>query len=93
MVVVQFADCVDGSWRSSPGWTGAISGFASTDSFSGQISFERPSVGGDGGCLAIGTVAGPVGSETLTWTVAGLTAVGQCAGELPRSMVLTMRRQ
>src|SRR5215831_2845168 len=42
LTVVQGGSCVDGAWNSSTSdWTGAISGFAATDSFSGQISFER----------------------------------------------------
>jgi hypothetical protein len=91
MVVVQFADCVDGSWRSADGdWTGAISGFARKDAFSGQITFERRS---GGGCLASGNVGGDVGSDTLRWTGIGATPIGQCAGSIPQSIVLTMRRQ
>lgn len=91
MVVVQFADCVDGSWRSTDGdWSGAISGFARTDAFSGQITFERRS---NGGCLASGNIGGDVGSDTLRWISIGATALGPCAGSLPQSIVLTMRRQ
>src|SRR5215471_3904626 len=42
LTVVQSGSCVDGAWSSSSSdWTGAISGFAGADSFSGQISFER----------------------------------------------------
>ena len=91
MVVVQFADCVDGSWKSADGdWTGAISGFARSDSFSGQITFERRS---GGGCLASGNVGGDVGSDTLRWTGIGAAPIGQCAGNIPQSIVITMRRQ
>jgi hypothetical protein len=91
MVVVQFADCVDGSWRSTDGdWTGAISGFARKDSFSGQITFERRS---NGGCLATGNVGGDVGSDTLSWIGVGATPIGQCAGNIPQSIVISMRRQ
>ena len=91
MVVVQFADCVDGSWRSSDGdWTGAISGFARKDSFSGQITFERRS---NGGCLATGNVGGDAGSDTLRWIGVGATPIGQCAGNIPQSIVINMRRQ
>ena len=91
MVVVQFADCVDGSWRSTDGdWSGAISGFARQDAFSGQITFERRS---NGGCLASGNIGGDVGSDTFRWISVGATALGPCAGTLPQSIVLTMRRQ
>jgi hypothetical protein len=91
MVVVQFGNCVDGSWKSADGdWTGAISGFAMKDSFSGQITFERRS---SGGCLASGSVAGEVASGTLRWTGAGATPIGQCAGNIPQSIVISMRRQ
>jgi hypothetical protein len=91
MVVVQFADCVDGSWRSTDGdWTGAISGVARKDSFSGQITFERRS---NGGCLATGNVGGDAGTDTLRWTGVGVTPIGQCAGSIPQSIVISMRRQ
>ena len=90
-VVVQFADCVDGSWKSADGdWTGAISGFARKDSFSGQITFERRS---NGGCLATGNVGGDVGSDTLRWNSVGATPIGVCAGSIPQSFVVNMRRQ
>jgi hypothetical protein len=91
MVVVQFADCVDGSWKSADGdWSGAISGFARADAFSGQITFERRS---NGGCLASGNIGGDVGSDTLRWISVGATPLGTCSGTLPQSIVLTMRRQ
>ena len=42
LVAVQLFDCVDGAWQSDDGeWTGAISGLATTNSFSGQVSIER----------------------------------------------------
>jgi hypothetical protein len=94
MVVVQSANCVDGSWKSSTNdWTGAISGFAGKDSYSGQMSLERPGSIASGGCLAIGNISGEVGSDTLRWTGTGVTPMGQCIGDLPRSIVITMRRQ
>jgi len=91
MVVVQFADCVDGSWKSADGdWSGAISGFARKDSFSGQITFERRS---NGGCLASGNVGGDVGSDTVRWISVGATPISPCAGSVPQSFVVNMRRQ
>lgn len=91
MVVVQFADCVDGSWKSADGdWSGAISGFARPDAFSGQITFERRS---NGGCVASGNIGGDVGSDTLRWISVGATPLGVCPGTLPQSITLTMRRQ
>jgi hypothetical protein len=91
MVVVQLSNCVDGSWKSADGeWSGAISGLAGKDSFSGDISFERRS---GGGCLATGSVTGGVGSGTLQWTSSGATPLGPCTGDLPRSIVIAMRRQ
>jgi hypothetical protein len=91
MVVVQFADCVDGSWKSADGdWTGAISGFARKDTFSGQITFERRS---GGGCVASGNVGGEVVSDTLQWMGVGASPIGQCAGNVPQSLVINMRRQ
>ena len=94
MLVVQFDNCVDGSWRSTSGdWSGAISGFAGRDFYTGQISLERPASSPDGACQAIGNVTGEAGSTTLRWTGTGLTASRPCAGELPQSIVITMRRQ
>ena len=94
MLVVQFDNCVDGSWRSTSGdWSGAISGFAGRDFYTGQISLERPASSPDGACQAIGNVTGEAGSTTLRWTGTGLTATRPCAGELPQSIVITMRRQ
>jgi hypothetical protein len=91
MVVTQFGNCVDGSWRSADGeWSGAISGFALKDSYSGQISVERRS---GGGCLAAGNVAGEVMTDTLRWTGTGATPIGPCTGDLPQQIVITMRRQ
>jgi hypothetical protein len=92
MIVVQTGNCVDGVWDSVPAeWDGAISGFAAADSFSGQISFERTTA--DGKCTAVGNITGPVGDRTLRWTSSTMNAVGQCAGDLPRSLVLTLQRQ
>jgi hypothetical protein len=94
MVVVQLANCVDGSWKSSTNeWSGAISGFAERDSYSGQMSLERPGSTASGGCLAIGNISGEVGSDTLRWTSTGVTPRGQCIGDLPQSIIITMRRQ
>lgn len=91
MVVVQFANCVDGSWKSTDGeWSGAVSGFAAKDSFSGFMSFERRS---GGSCVATGSVAGGVEPGTLRWTSSGATPLGSCTGELPRSIVIALRRQ
>ena len=93
MVVVQFGNCVDGSWRSAGGeWTGGISGLAGTNSYTGQMSFERPS-GSGGSCLARAEVSGDVGSDTLSWTGAGPAPLGPCTGDLPRSIVVNLRRQ
>jgi hypothetical protein len=88
MTVVQLANCVDGTWISSgQNSRGAISGFAGTDSFTGQLSFER------GQCSAIGTVSGEVGADTLRWTGSDLKPFGPCSDPLPQSIVVTMRRQ
>jgi hypothetical protein len=93
MTVSQGGNCVDGVWSSSmSGWTGAISGFASADAYSGQFSFERTADDG-GKCSAVGNISGPVGATTLRWTSDGLTAVGSCTGPLPQSLVLTLQRQ
>jgi hypothetical protein len=88
MIVVQLANCVDGTWSSSgQNSRGAISGFAGEASFTGQLSFER------GQCSAIGTVTGEVGADTLRWTGSDLKPIGPCSDPLPQSIVVTMRRQ
>jgi len=92
MTVVQGGNCVDGVWTSGASdWTGAISGFAGADSFSGQISFEAVTERGDR-CTAVGNTSGQVGSDTLRWTSTGFTAVGQCTGTLPNTIVISLRR-
>jgi hypothetical protein len=88
LTVVQFANCVDGSWISAgQDSRGAISGFAGKDSFSGQVSIER------GRCSAVGNITGEVGSNTLRWTGGGVTPLAPCADGLPESIVISMRRQ
>ncbi len=94
MLVVQFDNCVDGSWKSTTNdWTGAISGFAGKDSYTGQVSLERPASSPEGACSAIGNISGEVGSGTLRWTGTGMTGTRPCAGELPQSIVFSLRRQ
>src|SRR5439155_10278252 len=67
MTVVQGGNCVDGAWRASAGdWTGAISGYARTDSFAGQISVEIVADSGDR-CSGVGTTSGPVNGDSLRW--------------------------
>jgi hypothetical protein len=91
MTVVQGGNCVDGVWTSGASdWTGAISGFAGADSFSGQISFEA--VTESGRCTGVGDTSGQVGTDTLRWTSTGFTAVGQCSGTLPKTIVISLRR-
>ena len=91
--VYQATNCVDGAWsRASSGWAGAISGYAGATSYAGQFSFERTAAGG-GNCSAAGDINGPVTGNTLHWTAAGLTAVGPCAGDVPQSLVIDLRRQ
>jgi len=94
LIVAQGDSCVDGEWHDAPlDWKGAISGFASADSFSGQVSFERTTNGG-GKCQAAGSISGPVAGDTMRLTAGPLTApAGSCVGDLPASLVLTVRRQ
>jgi hypothetical protein len=91
LTVVQTGNCVDGAWiTSSSDWHGAISGLATADSFSGFLSFERSASGG-GQCNGTAAITGPAGS-TLRFTADSMTAVGACAGDLPRTIVLTLHR-
>jgi hypothetical protein len=93
LVIVQAYSCVDGDWRDATAdWKGAISGLASADSFSGQVSFERSAAGG-GKCIASGPISGTVEGDTFHWTAGTLTAAGTCNGELPQDVVLSARRQ
>jgi hypothetical protein len=92
LTVVQGGNCVDGAWKSSSGdWTGAISGYAAADSFSGQISFERSADAG-GKCTAAGMISGPAGETSLRWTSSGMDPVGSCAGDIPKGITLTLSR-
>jgi hypothetical protein len=91
ILAFQSGTCVDGAWRTEPpDWTGAISGVADVGSFSGSVSFERPA-DGPGKCGGIATFAGQVGPDTIRWTSDGFT--GACAGGLPQSVTITLRRQ
>ncbi|HEY3883877.1 MAG TPA: hypothetical protein VGL62_01620 [Vicinamibacterales bacterium] len=93
MTIVQTSSCVDGAWKDAAGqWTGAISGWATTDSFSGQISFERTADGG-GTCSAVGNAEGAIGNDGIHWTVDAFTSSGACAGDLPQSTVITLQHQ
>jgi hypothetical protein len=92
LTVVQTGNCVDGGWLSAGSdWSGAISGFADADAYSGQVSLERQD--GSAHCTAIGTVSGPVGSSSLRWTGTGFSAVGSCGGDLPQAVVITLQRR
>jgi hypothetical protein len=89
--VVQTSNCVDGAWiTSTSDWHGAVSGLATADSFSGFLSFERSSSGG-GQCDATAPVSVSAG-QTLRITADALTAVGPCAGDLPKAIVVTLHR-
>jgi len=93
LVVVQAYSCVDGEWKDPAGeWTGALSGLASTDSFAGQISFERAANAG-GKCLASASIAGQVVDDQIRWTAGPLSAIGSCSGDLPQNFVLSVKRQ
>jgi hypothetical protein len=91
ILAFQSGTCVDGAWRTDPPeWTGAISGFADVGSFSGSVSFERPA-DGPGKCAGIATFSGTVGPDLIRWTSDGFT--GTCAGGLPESVTITLRRE
>jgi hypothetical protein len=88
--VIQSADCVDGSWASTPaGWQGAISGYAAADSYSGLMSFERP--GDASGCSGVANVSGPVDADSITWTGTGFT--GNCPAGMPQSITIKLRKK
>ncbi len=91
LTVVQFSNCVDGTWRNAPqDLRGAISGFAAKDSFSGLFSFEQ------GSCLGVVNVSGQVGTDSFRLTGGAVTpsaGSGACANPLPQSTILTLRRQ
>jgi len=91
MTVVQFSNCVDGTWRNaSQDSRGAISGFAARDSYAGLFSLEQ------GSCLGVADLTGSVGADTLRLTggpVAPSAGSGACPNPLPQSIVLSLRRQ
>jgi hypothetical protein len=92
LTVIQADSCVDGIWTDASGdWKGAISGLASADSFSGQISIERTADGG-GKCVAAANVSGPVDGDTFRWKVGVLNPAGTCNGGLPENMILSVKR-
>jgi hypothetical protein len=91
LLAFQTGACVDGAWKTEPEeWVGAISGYADVASFTGSISFQRPGDGA-GECSGVGTFSGDVGADTLRWTSTGFT--GECAGGLPSTVTITLRRQ
>jgi hypothetical protein len=91
LLAFQGGTCVDGAWRTDPvDWDGAVSGFADVGSFSGSVSFERPA-DGPGKCQGIATFSGDVTADTIKWTSTGFT--GTCAGGLPQSVTITLKRQ
>jgi hypothetical protein len=93
MTIVQSASCVDGAWKDSAGqWSGAISGLATADSFSGQLSFERTADGG-GKCAAVGFAEGPVGDDGIGLKVASFSPSGSCDGDLPLGTTIKLQRQ
>ena len=91
MTVVQFSNCVDGTWRSNAADSrGALSGFAAKDSYTGLLSFEL------GSCLGFAEVTGNVGADSLRLTGGPVTksaGSGACVDPLPQSVVLSLRRQ
>jgi hypothetical protein len=92
MTVVQDGACVDGVWQTDPpAWTGAISGYAGPDSFSGQISVEMVTNSGEK-CSGVGDTNGHVDTQALRWTSAGFFSVAIRCNPLPQSVVLTLHR-
>jgi len=94
MTIVQDAACVDGVWSSTPpGWSGAISGYAAADSFSGQVSMEIITDAGER-CTGVGDTSGPVDAANIRLTSAGtFSVVVKCNTVLARSLVLTLHRK
>lgn len=90
ILAFQTTNCVDGAWRTEPDqWVGAISGYADVGSFSGSISIQRPA-DGPGKCGGVGMFSGEVSTDTIRWTSSGFT--GDCAGGLPQSVTITLKR-
>src|SRR5262245_38854099 len=93
MIVVQDGSCVDGVWTSTQDrWTGAISGYAAADSFSGEISIQTVNDLGER-CTGVGNTSGPVETGSLRLTSPGMfSVVIRCNSLLPQSVVLTLRK-
>jgi hypothetical protein len=91
-IVQQSGFCIDGAWKdASSQWTGAISGIATSESFSGQMSFERTADGG-GKCTAYANVEGPIDAGSIHWKAGAFTMYGSCDGDLPQSVIVTLQR-
>lgn len=91
LTVVQSSNCVDGGWQSAAqDIRGAISGYATKDSFSGLVSFEQ------GSCAGIVEVSGQVGADAMQLTGGAFrpsVASGACPNPLPQSATFSLRRQ
>jgi hypothetical protein len=91
MLIVQAVDCVDGAYRTEPAeWLGAISGYASSTSFNGVLSFQRADES-QGKCSGSGVSDAAFNGDTLTFTASGF--IGTCPEGFPESVTLTLRRQ
>jgi hypothetical protein len=92
MTIVQGGSCVDGAWLSSSDtWSGALSGYAGADSYSGQITIEFTTDSGDR-CNGVATTNGPASTDTISLKSTGFMAIGQCATTLPQSLVVKLHR-
>jgi hypothetical protein len=92
ITVVQSTNCVDGAWRSDDGqWLGAISGVATGDAFAGQISFVRAE--DRERCGGIANVDGPITATAMLWTAPAFEVRGTCQRDLPKDLVVTLRKR
>jgi hypothetical protein len=84
--------CIDGAWKDAAGqWTGAISGIATPETFSGQMSLERTADGG-GKCAAVAKIEGPIDANGIHWKAGTFAPSGSCDGDLPQSSTFTLQR-
>lgn len=91
MLIVQTIDCVDGAFHTDANeWVGAISGYATRESFSGVLSLQKAD-DGLGKCSGAGALEASLSGDVLTLRASNVN--GECPRGLPQSLTITVRRQ
>ena len=89
MTLSQSGTSVNGTWTTSTGWDGQVTGTVDTSSFTGTFTLSAPNALGVGQrCTGTASISGSAGA-TLHWSGAGFT--GTCNGE-PLNVTFTLQR-